>query len=156
MTRTVWVLCLLSCLVLATPATACGPDTDCMIGDRFYRIRMPVGHDGAARIGAIIFAHGYRGTAAGVMRSQGLATVASDLGVALIAVKSAGDDWSIPGAPAMGSIAGVDELAYFDRVVADATARFPIDADRLMVSGFSAGGMMVWTLACHRSQHFAG
>ncbi|MDJ0895227.1 MAG: dienelactone hydrolase family protein [Alphaproteobacteria bacterium] len=156
MTTRAWFIGLLLGLAISTPADACGPDTDCEIGDRFYRVRMPAGHDGAARIGAIIFAHGYRGTATGVMRNQGLAAVAADLGVALIAVKSAGDDWSIPGAPAMGSIAGVDELAYFDRVVADAAARFPIDADRLMVTGFSAGGMMVWTLACHRSQRFAG
>ena len=150
------LLFFVAALTLSTPVAACGPDTDCEIGDRTYRIRMPSGHDGAASIGAIIFAHGYRGTATGVMRNRGLSTVASDLGVALIAVKSAGDDWSIPGAPKMGSIAGVDELAYFDRVVADATARFPIDPNRLMITGFSAGGMMVWTLACHRSQSFAG
>jgi len=34
---------------------ACGPDTDCVIGnDRHYRIRMPEGHDGKTEVGAIL------------------------------------------------------------------------------------------------------
>jgi len=40
-------------------------------------------------------------------------------------------------------------------LIQDATTRFPIDRSRLMVSGFSAGGMMVWNLACHRGSSFA-
>ena len=49
----------------AAPALACGPDTDCAVGDRTYRIALPEGHDGAAPVGALVWAHGYRGTAAG-------------------------------------------------------------------------------------------
>ena len=154
------MLCLglLSLIVIyltSTPVSACGPDSDCVIGDRFYRIRMPESHNGSTHIGAIIFAHGYRGSAQSVMRNESLAKVASRLGVALVAVKSSGDDWSIPGAPSGSQVAGADELAYFDAVRADMTSRFPIDADRLMVTGFSAGGMMVWNLICHRSGDFA-
>ncbi len=140
---------------LADFAAACGPDTDCRVGDRSYRIRMPADHDGVMPVGAIVFAHGYRGSAAGIMASDSLAAVASELGVALIAAKSAGDDWSIPGAPSLGSIDGIDELAYFDAMLEDAGKRFPIDQDSLMATGFSAGGMMVWNLACHRSLRFA-
>ena len=44
-------------------ALACGHKTDCKIGERTYRISMPEGHDGKTKIGAIIFNHGYRGTA---------------------------------------------------------------------------------------------
>ncbi|MEP3276291.1 MAG: prolyl oligopeptidase family serine peptidase [Stappiaceae bacterium] len=142
-------------LAINTSAHACGPDTDCQIGDRYYRIRMPEGHDGVTRVGAIVFAHGYKGSAKGTMRNKSLAKVASELGVAFIATKSAGPDWSIPGAPSQSVIAGADELAYFDRVIEDAEKRFPIDRERLMATGFSAGGMMVWNLACHRPESFA-
>ncbi len=134
-------------------AQACGADTDCMIGqDRHYRIRMPQGHDGKAKVGAIFFMHGYRGAAKGIMRNEALGKAASDLGLALIAPKSAYDDWAIPGAPQAKE---PKELEYFDAIVADIRQRFAIDTSKLMASGFSAGGMMTWNLACHPSELFA-
>lgn len=139
-------------------AHACGSDSDCMIGDRSYRIRLPDTtpdtQDGT--LGAIVFSHGYKGTAKGVMNNPRFTALANELGVAIIATKSAKNDWSIPGAPASETDPNVDELAYYDAVLADVTTRFPIDKDRLMASGFSAGAMMVWNLACHRSESFAG
>lgn len=140
---------------VAGTTSACGPDSDCQIGDRHYRIRMPAGQNGETPVGAIVFAHGYRGGARAVMSNSNLAEVASRLGVALIAVKSSGDDWSIPNAPSHATEKGVDEFAYIDAVLADASSRFPIDRTRLMASGFSAGGMMVWNLACYRADSFA-
>lgn len=134
-------------------AHACGPDTDCMIGEnRHYRIRMPAGHDGKTKVGAIFFMHGYRGSAAGIMRNKALGKVVSDLGLALVAPKAAYEDWAIPGAP---SEHVPIELEYFDSVVADIENKFEIDTSRMMASGFSAGGMMTWNLACDRSKLFA-
>ncbi len=140
----------------ATSSAACGPDSRCTIGDRYYHIRMPDTRKGTAPIGAIIYAHGYRGTARGVMRNKWFRRLANRLGVALIAPKSSGADWSLPGSPSRtrGEPA-VDELAYFDRLLNDVTRRFPIDRERIMVTGFSAGGMMAWNLACYRSSKFA-
>ena len=151
------LLAALFCLLIPMgSAFACGPDTDCVIGERTYRIKMPEGHDGTTPVGAIVHAHGYRGTAAGVMRNKGLSRMASRLGVALIAPKSGGDDWIIPGAPRRGDVDGSVEFNYFEAMLSDAAARFPIDRARLMASGFSAGGMMVWNLACYRGDMFAG
>ena len=90
------------------------------------------------------------------MRNAGLRQVASDMGLALVAVKSAGDDWDLPGSPSDMDSTGAAEMAYFDAVVADVTARFGIDASRIMMSGFSAGGMVTWELACQRPDLFAG
>lgn len=133
-------------------AFACGPDTDCMIGERHYRVRMPDGHDGVTPVGAIFFMHGYRGTAAGIMRNKGLGKAVSDLGLALVAPKSAHGDWALPGSPSKKEPV---ELEYFDALIVDLQARFPIDVTNLMASGFSAGGMMVWNLACDRGDMFA-
>ncbi|MGI9352796.1 MAG: alpha/beta hydrolase family esterase [Rhizobiaceae bacterium] len=137
-------------------AEACGPDSDCVIQDRHYRIRLPEGHNGADKIGAIVFAHGYRGSAKGMMKNKAMAELAAKLGVALVATKSYEDDWRIPGVPRNTETDGMLELRYFDAVVEDITQRFPIDRNRMMATGFSAGGMMVWNLICHRSQLFAG
>lgn len=134
-------------------AHACGPDTDCVLeNDRTYRIRMPEGHDGKTRVGAIFFMHGYKGSASGVMKNKSLGKAVSDLGLALVAPKSAYEDWAIPGAPSEKEPV---ELAYFEDVIKDIAKRFPIDTSRMMASGFSAGGMMTWNLACDRSELFA-
>lgn len=157
-----WKLLAVALIVLAsapigfTPAAACSAETDCVIGDRYYRIRMPEGHDNNRTLGALIYAHGYRGSAKGMMNNRSMAKLASELGVALVATKSYGEDWRIPGVPRNTGTDGKLELDYFDALVADLEQRFSIDADRLVVTGFSAGGMMVWNLVCHRGSAFAG
>ncbi|MDA8746903.1 prolyl oligopeptidase family serine peptidase [Litoreibacter sp.] len=142
--------------LFATSALACGPDTDCTLGDRHYRIAMPEGHDGASKVGAIVFAHGYRGSASGAMRNRGFRRMASDMGLALIAVKSSSDDWVLPNSPRRTDVDGSIEFNYMDAVIADASSRFAIDTDRMMMTGFSAGGMMVWNMVCNRPNLFAG
>lgn len=134
-------------------ALACGPDTDCAIGERTYRIRMPEGHDGQTPVGAIMFMHGWRGSAAGVMNNGSLGRAVSDLGLALIAPKSYNQDWDIANSP---SQVGLYEIDFFDQLLAEVTERYPIDPNRIMATGFSAGGMMTWTLACERGDRFAG
>lgn len=142
--------------LLATPAAACGPDSNCEIGERTYRISMPEGHDGVAPVGAIVFSHGYRGSAAGLMRNKGLRQAISDMGLAFIALKSKGDDWVLPNAPRHMDSDGAEEFAYVDAVIADVSTKFSINTNRMMAAGFSAGGMMTWNLACARSDLFAG
>ena len=140
----------------AAPALACGATTKCQLGKRHYFVRMPAGHDGKTKVGAIIYNHGYRGTAKAVMRNKWFRQLGNRMGVALIAPKSSGGDWSLPNSPTRTrGAAPVDELAYFDRVLEDVTTRFAIDPKQIMVTGFSAGGMMTWTLACHRSDKYA-
>ena len=140
-----------------TGAQACGPDTNCDIDDhRHYRIRMPEGHDGETPVGAIFYAHGYKGSAKGAMRNQSMAKAVSDLGLALVALKSFGDDWFIANAPNEPKPEELVEMVYVDAVIADVTTRFAVDPSKLMLTGFSAGGMMTWTVACENGEKFAG
>ena len=143
---------LLAFLLAPLPASACGPDTDCVIDERTYRIAMP---DGAVK-GALIHMHGYRGSAKGVMGNKALRSLANEMGLALIAPKSAGDDWNIPGVPADPESDGNAEMAFFDALLDRAVAQHGIPSDRIYASGFSAGGMMTWNLACERGSRFAG
>lgn len=139
----------------ASPLFGCGVDTNCTLGERHYRIAMPDAHDGVTPVGAIVFSHGYRGSAAGLMRNKGLRKAISDMGLAFIALKSKDDDWVLPNSPRRENVDGSEEFNYVDAVIADASAKFSIDTDRMMASGFSAGGMMTWNLACARSDTFA-
>lgn len=140
---------------MGQPVFACGPDSDCMVGDRSYRIVMPDGHNGTSDVPAMVFAHGYQGSAAGVMRNRSLRRMASDLGAALIALNAENGSWMLPNHPRDQDNTGAEEFAYVDRVLEDAGTRFAVDLDRVMATGFSAGGMLVWNLACARSDSFA-
>jgi polyhydroxybutyrate depolymerase len=156
-------LFILAMLVLsvgrAADASACGPDADCVVGERTYRIAAPDDRRGGPH-GAILYAHGYKGTAAGVMRNRNLRAAAQELGVALIALQARGDAWSLPNGPRAlragepADLAG--EISYVEAVLADAAERFGIARERVMATGFSAGGMLIWELACRRSDLAAG
>jgi polyhydroxybutyrate depolymerase len=153
------VLALLAAVCLAAvvdPAQACGRTTDCLIGERTYRIVLPAERDDTTPLGAIVFAHGYRGSADGVMRSDGLVGLAEALGVAFVAANADGRDWRIPGVPSFPEADGVEALAYFDALRQALIDRHGVDPERIVASGFSAGGMMAWQLACHRGQDYAG
>ncbi|PTW62465.1 polyhydroxybutyrate depolymerase [Breoghania corrubedonensis] len=131
---------------------SCGVDTPCRVPHGEYRIRMPKGWDGSSRPGAILFLHGYRGTAENEINNKGLIAIASELGVALIAPQGEERSWSFPGAPRQQR----DDLAFIRSILDDAIARHSVDPDKIMASGFSVGGSMVWYLACYIGDRFAG
>ncbi len=133
-------------------AAACGPKSRCAVEGGYYHIRMPANATAETPVGAIVYFHGYRGSAAGVMANKSLARAAGELSVALVAPHGDGKTWSFPGSPSQRR----DEMAFVDEVLDDAIARFPVDPDRLMATGFSIGGTMNWYLACYRGFRFAG
>lgn len=150
------LICAAVFAMLSGPALACGPDSDCSVGLRHYRVALPETYDGSTAVPALLFAHGYRGSAVGVMRNGSLRRLASDLGAALIAVDSEGVGWNLPNGPRTPDSDGSAEYDYFDAVLDDVTKRFSIDQSRIVATGFSAGGMMVWNLACARPERYAG
>ncbi len=89
------------------------------------------------------------------MRSEELTGLADDLGVALVALKSFDEDWTIPNAPSAGQRPERDEVAYVRLVKQDVADRFGIDPDRMLMVGFSAGGMLTWNVACEAGDAFA-
>ena len=150
------ILAFLMMLGMGAPVLACGADTDCAIGDRSYRIAMPEGHDGAGKVPVLAFAHGYKGSAKGVMRNKSLRRLASDLGAALIAFNSIDGTWSIPNHPGHMEADGSVEFSYVRAVLEDAASQFPLDTSRVVSTGFSSGGMLTWNLACEMPDRFAG
>ena len=149
------LLAAMAVMLAPSAGLACGPDTDCLIGERTYRIQMPA-NPGDGPIGALVYAHGYGGSAKAAMRNKALRALADELGMALVATKSASKDWLIPGVPENPNEDGQKEFTYYDAVIDQLERDHNIDRSRLVATGFSAGGMMVWNLACHRGDSFAG
>ena len=146
---------LASLLLSAPPAAAagigpgCGVETPCAIAGGEYRIRLP---QGRAPKGAIIFLHGWSGTAEAEMRNTAWARLAERLGVAFVAPQGEGGTWSYPGAPRQLR----DEFAFFRALAADLKDRFGISGEKTVLTGFSMGGSMTWNIACREGELFAG
>lgn len=142
-------------LLSAPPAAAagigpgCGVETPCAIEGGEYRIRLP---QGGAPKGAIIFLHGWSGTAEAEMRNTAWARLAERLGVAFVAPQGEGGTWSYPGAPRQLR----DEFAFFRALAADLKDRFGISGEKTVLTGFSMGGSMTWNIACREGELFAG
>jgi polyhydroxybutyrate depolymerase len=131
---------------------ACGRDSACALGERTYRIALPpAGHPR----GAVIFAHGHRGSAAGVMANDDLVALADRLGLALVAAQGKDGIWNAPNNPGAGRRQD-DELAYFDALSSALDETYGIAPGRTIVAGFSSGAMLVWTIACERGATYAG
>ncbi|MEO9526309.1 polyhydroxybutyrate depolymerase [Roseibium sp.] len=150
---------LLACAaMLAAPAIAesdpgCGGETACSLKTGDYYIHLPqAAKADDAPLGAILYLHGHRGKAVNAIRNKSFQQMADDLGVAFVAVQGVNGTWSFPTAPRNLR----DETAFFDDVLKDLSARFGVDRDRTLLSGFSSGGFMTWYLACADSGRFGG
>lgn len=135
---------------VAGAAEACPPEQGCEVAGGRYRLILPEPRPPGVRLGAIMFFHGWQGSAEETASDTGLLALASHLGVALIAPDGAGKTWSYPGSPGRHR----DEFAFVAGVLDDVAARFPVDPARIMASGFSQGGSMVWYLACRMPERF--
>ncbi len=134
-------------------AQACGPDTPCRLGpEAEYRVSPPAGWDGKKPIGAFLFFHGHRSSAAEMAAYKELAEAVHALGFLFVAPQGVQESWSTPGSPGEGRR---DELGYTKALLDDLTARYPIDPARIVASGFSQGASVVWEIACRGDARFS-
>ncbi|MDA8870336.1 dienelactone hydrolase family protein [Rhizobiaceae bacterium] len=115
-----------------------------------YAIKLPALKSGE-KIPALLWFHGAGGSGPGAMKNTGMVDAFIERGYAVIAPSGLkrpnrrfGPGWSfLPSRPKQR-----DELAFAKEVIADAAARHQIDPQRVLMSGFSIGGSLVWYLAC--------
>ncbi len=130
----------------------CGVSAPCEIDSGSYYVALPDISAETDQIGAIIYLHGWKGQANNVVQNSALRNLANELGVALIVPQGVGGSWSYPGSPSQER----DEFRFFGDMLDDLSARFPIDREKILLSGFSMGGSMVWNLACYKGENYAG
>jgi polyhydroxybutyrate depolymerase len=147
------LLALLLAMLAPNAASACGPSEPCRLAaGGEYLVRPPPGWDGVSRIGAFVFIHGHRSSAADMMAYDELVRAVHALGFMLVAPQGVMESWSTPGSPGDGRR---DEAAYLAALLDDLARRFPIDPKRLVASGFSQGASLVWEIACRGNGRFA-
>ncbi len=95
----------------------------------------------------VVFLHGYGGSASSTLKNRRMVEPLLARGYAVMApdgaLRNGRKSWNFfPGWD------GRDEAAFLDEAVQDAARRFDLDADHVILGGFSAGGFMVNYLAC--------
>jgi polyhydroxybutyrate depolymerase len=143
--------------LLPAPAGAAGGSEPCplvegcLVAGGHYRVHAPPDWDGARPLPALIHFHGFRESAEDMMARADITAFTDRNNILFIAPHGAGNTWSHPGSPSQNR----DEFAFIDAVMADVARRFPLDRERVLVSGFSQGAAMVWNLACYRGDRFS-
>jgi polyhydroxybutyrate depolymerase len=146
-------LVLAACLLIVpqpTPAAGCGPAREpaCATAHGEYRIALP---DGVEHPPALVFLHGWGGSAEGIMQNRGMIEQLTGRGYALVAPDGVQSrymkgkkTWDVLRRPDWPR----DDLGFLREVVEDAAARHGIDRHRVLLAGFSNGGTMAWNVAC--------
>ena len=150
-------LALSACLLpgMATAQATCGNGQEpCTIDGGIYHAETP-NADGPHP--AVFFLHGYGGRGAGIMRNRGLTEALLGRGYAVIAPQGmprfAGDKGGSWNSRARAS--SRDDVAWLIAIADDVADRFDIDRERIVLAGFSGGGMMAWRVACDAPESFA-
>lgn len=148
-------LLLLVFLALVMPLSAahsCGSSSPCIVKEGRYLVRPPAGWDGKSNLPMIVHFPGYQMTADDMMRDKEALAVFDRLGILVVAAEARGLVWNLP---AFGEPRERNEFTYVSAVLDDVEKRFPIDKARILASGFSLGGSMVWYIACDGPRRFS-
>lgn len=133
---------------VSTPAAACEGQTACQLGDRSYHVRVPDNWDGQSPLPVLLHFHGWARQGDLIVRHDRIASGAVADDVLLLAPNGLNKTWSFrtPGSP---------DTAFGRAVLEDAAARYPIDSDKVFVSGYSWGARMAWRFVCENGEGIA-
>ncbi len=127
--------------------------------DRVYRLYVPAGLDAAKKHPLFMILHGGGGTGKGMRRLTGYCFEKSAAAAGGLVVypdgleKNWNDHRGDPSRRAQRE--NIDDVAFLKAVVAEISARYPVDPARVYAGGMSNGAMMSYTLACRAADTFA-
>ncbi|MEM7074147.1 MAG: polyhydroxybutyrate depolymerase [Pseudomonadota bacterium] len=136
------VLCLFSETRLAAEEkTACHEQTPCSIGLRSYHVLEPEGWDGVTPMPVLMHFHGWQRQGTLIVKHGRIAGATRRRGVLLVAPNGARKTWDF-------WRSGSPDVSFARAVLNDVMERYPVDQDRIYVSGYSWGNNMAWRFVC--------
>lgn len=132
----------------ALAVNTCHGQTACQLGDRFYHVLEPDGWDGETPLPVLMHFHGWMRQGDLVVRHQRIASATRKRGVLLVAPNGRGKSWDF-------WTVQTDDVAFANAVLNDVARHYPVDRDRLYVSGYSYGSAMAWRYACQSGDRVA-
>lgn len=126
-------------------------ENDCQIELGEYNIELPKRSDPTVKIPAMLYFHGAGGSGQRSLKNREMVETFLKRGYAVIAPSGLkrpnsrfGPGWSFHPDREKRR----DELAFSKALLDDATRKFNLDRDRILMTGFSIGGSLTWYLAC--------
>jgi len=143
-------VCLSAVLAAGAPASACPGEGACRVDEGDYYLVLPETGAIARAPPVVMFLHGYGGRGDRDIADGGLAKPFLARGYAVIVPQGLprGDGSPTNWAVRDGWQYRRDDVAFIGSVLDDAAARFGLDRGRVLLTGFSRGGSMVWDVAC--------
>jgi polyhydroxybutyrate depolymerase len=117
---------------------------------RAYRLFVPPGYDGRARLPLVLDLHGSGGTAADQAGNSGFERLAASERFIVATLEAEGGRWNVP-----VQANRADDVVYVRDVIAHVGSRVCVDEMRVYATGFSGGGRMTSLLACHLGSRIA-
>ena len=147
MTR--FLLCFASFFVAWTSfVAACEGQQACPLADRSYHLRVPDNWDGQTPLPVLLHFHGWARQGDLIVRHGRIATKIVADEVLLLAPNGLNKTWSFRSA-------GSPDTAFARAVIEDAAKRYPIDREKIFVSGYSWGARMAWRFVCEDGNDIA-
>lgn len=125
----------------APAVLACTDQTACTLDGRTYHVREPDTWDGESALPVLLHFHGWGRDGALIVRHNRISTLAVADDVLVLAPTGRGGTWDF-------RREGSRDSVFARAVIEDAAARYPIDPDRIYVSGYSFGSYMAWRFVC--------
>ncbi|MEM7521412.1 MAG: PHB depolymerase family esterase [Pseudomonadota bacterium] len=137
------VLFLMSLLVFPAigMSNSCEGTKPCTLGDRSYHIRLPDDWDGKTAMPVLFHFHGWGRQGDLIVNHQRISGHTRRRGVLLVAPNGLGRTWDF-------WRSGGRDVPFAKAVLADVAARYPVDPERIYVSGYSFGAAMAWRFTC--------
>ena len=125
----------------AEPKPRCHAEIPCRLGERFYHVKEPDGWDGESPLPVLLHFHGWMRQGTLIVKHGRISGATRRRGVLLLAPNGQGKTWDF-------RTPDTDDVDFAAAVIEDAAQRYPIDRERIFVSGYSYGSAMAWRYAC--------
>jgi polyhydroxybutyrate depolymerase len=122
---------------------------------RTYRVHIPAGYQPRVAVPAVLFFHGYGGSAAAMDATTGLSELADRRGFLAVYPQGLAPDGSPSWADAGRIGYGIDDLRYTADLLNHLQGQLCVDPRRVYAAGFSNGGGMTGWLACELAGRIA-
>jgi polyhydroxybutyrate depolymerase len=117
---------------------------------RGYRLFVPPGYDGRARLPLVLDLHGSGGNSAGQANTSGFEALAATERFVVATLDGDNRRWNVPVQDGRA-----DDVAYVSDVIDHVAARVCTDLSRVYMTGFSGGGRMTSLAACKLGSRLA-
>ena len=126
--------------------------------NREYILYVPVSYDGISTIPLMLNFHGFGGSASDFMNNADLRALAESDTFILVYPQGSCSEGSSHWNPCPvggDNKSTADDLGFVEAMIADISAQYNVDLERIYAAGYSNGGMMAYGLANYKSNLIA-